>query len=205
MGVMNKPFTSMRLAAVLAAATVLSGCAAISTIESDVQSFAPATTPLQAGPFRFERLPSQEQGAAQAALLEGMAQVALQKRGFALNDAGARYSVQIGAGTSEAVQVFPTPFFGRPFWYPYGQPSLWRGRAFYASPWPDREVYVTRVRLEIRDLTTGRLVYESTATNEQSWFNARAVLPALFEAVLVDFPSPPMGVRKVVVKLPGAS
>ena len=34
--------------------------------------------------------------------------------------------------------------------------------------------------------------------------NANRILPALFQAVLADFPSPPKGVRKVIVKLPGA-
>jgi hypothetical protein len=68
----------------------------------------------------------------------------------------------------------------------------------------DRESYVTRVRMEIRDLGTGKVVYESTATNEESWFNPARVLPALFEAAMADFPTPPKGVRKVVVKLPGA-
>ena len=67
----------------------------------------------------------------------------------------------------------------------------------------DRESYVTRVRVEIRDLGTGKVVYESTATNEESWFNPSRVLPALFEAALADFPTPPKGIRKVVVKLPG--
>jgi predicted small secreted protein len=187
--------------ALLAAAMLLSGCATVSTVESDVQSFSAAPTPVQPGPFRFERLPSQDQDAGQAALLEGMAQKALEKAGFSRNDAAARFSVQIGAGTSEAVLAYPDPFYGRYAWS-FGRPRLWHGRPFYTSPWPDRELYITRVRLEIRDLGNGKVVYESTATNEESWFNANRVLPALFEAVMADFPTPPKGVRKVIIKLP---
>ncbi len=194
------------LAALVAAAAVLTGCATVSTVESEVQSFATTPSPVQAGTFRFERLPSQEQDAAQAASLEGMAQAALVKAGFSRVDTGARYSVQIGAGTAETVAAFPEPFFGRSAWSPFGRPRMWHGRHFYGSPWPlDRESYVTRVRLEIRELSSGKLVYESTATNEESWFNPARVLPALFEAALADFPTPPKGVRKVVVKLPGGS
>jgi predicted small secreted protein len=193
---MMKPIT----AALLATALLLGGCATVSTVESNVQSFSAAPKPMQPGPFRFERLPSQDQDVNQSAWLEGMAQTALEKAGFSRNDAAARYSVQIGASTSEAV-AYPDPFFGRFAWL-FGRPRLWHGRAFYASPWPDRELYVTRVRLEIRELTTGKVVYESVATNEESWFNAKRVLPALFEAVMADFPSPPMGVRKVIIKLP---
>lgn len=192
--------------ALFAAAVLLTGCATVSTVESDVQSFATTPTPVQAGTFRFERLPSQEQDAAQAASLESMAQAALVKAGFSRVETGARYSIQIGAGTAETVSAFPEPFFGRSTWSPFGRPRIWHGRHFYGSPWLlDRETYVTRVRLEIRELGSGKLVYESTATNEENWFNPARVLPALFEAALADFPSPPKGVRKVVVKLPGAS
>ncbi len=192
--------------ALVAAAVVLTGCAAVSTVESKVQSFAATPTPVQAGTFRFERLPSQDQDAAQAASLEGMAQAALVKAGFSRVDTGARYSVQIGAGTAETVSSFPEPFFGRSAWSPFGRTRMWHGRHFYGSPWLlDRESYVTRVRVEIRELSSGKLVYESSATNEESWFNPARVLPALFEAALADFPTPPKGVRKVVVKLPRAS
>ena len=198
-----KPLVRMALVAV---AAVLTGCATVSTVESDVQSFATTPTPVQAGTFRFERLPSQDQDATQAASLEKMAQAALVKAGFSRVDTGARYSVQIGAGTAETVSAFPDPFFGRSAWSPFGRPRMWHGRHFYGSPWlMDRENYVTRVRLEIRELSSGKLVYESTATNEESWFNPARVLPALFEAALADFPTPPKGVRKVVVLLPGAS
>lgn len=196
---LSKPIVA---AIVATAALLLGGCATVSTVESDVQSFSAAPAPVQAGTFRFERLPSQDQDTGQAALLEGMAQTALQRAGFSRDDSSAtRYSVQIGAGTSQAVLDYSDPFFGR-FAWSFGRPRMWHGRPFYAAPWPDREVYVTRVRLEIRDLGTGKVVYESTATNEASWFDAKRVLPAMFEAAMADFPSPPKGVRKVVVKTP---
>lgn len=189
--------------ALVAAAIALTGCATVWTVESDVQSFATTPSPVQAGTFRFERLPSQDVDATQAASLEGMAQAALMKAGFSRMDSGARYSVQIGAGTEQTVSTFHDPFFGRSAWAPFGRPRMWFGQHFYGSPWLfDRESYVTRVRVEIRELGTGKVVYESTATNEESWFNPARVLPALFEAALADFPTPPKGVRKVVVKLP---
>jgi len=193
------------LVALVTTAALLTGCATVSTVESDVQSFSTTPTPVQAGTFRFERLPSQNQDVAQAASLEAMAQAALVKAGFSRVESGARYSVQIGAGTIEAVQTYSDPFFGRAAWSQFGHHRMWYGRNFYGSPWLDRESFVTRVRLEIRDLGTGAVVYESTATNEESWFNPARVLPALFEATLADFPSPPKGVRKVVVQLPAGS
>ncbi len=202
----NRFLKPLARVALLTMAVLLTGCATVSTVESEVQSFAASPTPIQAGTFRFERLPSQEQDAAQAASLEKMALAALVKAGFSPADSGARYSVQIGAGTAETVQAYPDPFFGRMQWSPFGRPRIWHNRPLYTSPWLlDRESYVTRVRVEIRELSSGKLVYESTATNEESWFNPSRVLPALFEAALADFPTPPKGVRRVVVKLPGAS
>jgi hypothetical protein len=194
-----KPLAMAALGAALA--LTLAGCATVSTVESEVQSFATAPTQVQPGPFQFERLPSQDQDTAQAAALEKMAQAALERRGFSRVDAGARYSVQIGAGTLNQVQTYPEPFFGRFAWRGYGHNRLWRGRLLYGPSWPDRETFITRVRLKIRDLGNGKLVYESAATNELSWSDSGRVLPALFEAALTDFPSPPKGVRKIVVNL----
>lgn len=190
------------LVAWIATIGVLTGCATVSTVESDVQSFSATPTPVQPDTFRFERLPSQDQDAEQATSLENMAQAALEKAGFNRVESGARYSVQIGAATMEA---FPDPFFGRPAWSQFGRNRMWAGRTYYGSPWLDRESFVTRVRLEIRDLRSGMLVYESSATNEERWYNPARVLPALFEATLADFPTPPKGVRKVVVQRPAGS
>lgn len=116
---MNRHKTSLKslvLVAWVAAVGLLTGCATVSTVESDVQSFSTTATPVQAGTFRFERLPSQDQNAEQATSLESMAQAALLKAGFTRVESGARYSVQIGAGTVEAVQTVPYPFFGRAAW-----------------------------------------------------------------------------------------
>jgi len=201
----SNPLSRCMALAVLALSALLAGCATVSTVESEVLSFSTAPASIQAGPFSFERLPSQYQEPNQTLAFEQMAQVALEKRGFTRNDAGARYSVQIGAWTSDAVLVYPDPFFGRLAGPYFGRPRLWHGRMFYGPPWPDRELYLSRVRLEIRDLGTGKVVYESTATNEQSWFNAAKMFPAMFEAALTDFPSPPSGPRKVIVKLPEGS
>ena len=96
---MNRHKTSLKslvLVAWVAAVGLLTGCATVSTVESDVQSFSTTATPVQAGTFRFERLPSQDQNAEQATSLESMAQAALLKAGFTRMESGARYSVQIG-------------------------------------------------------------------------------------------------------------
>jgi len=190
-------------AALAVAALLLTGCATVSTLESEVLSFSSAPASTQAGPFTFERLPSQYQDPNQTLAFEQMAQAALEKRGFTRNDASPQFSVQVSAATSDAVLVYPDPFFGRFSAAPFGRSRRWHGRVFHAPPWPDSTVHVSRVRLEIRDLRAGTVVYESTATNERSWFDGEKMFPAMFEAALADFPTPPNGVRKVIVKLPG--
>lgn len=199
----RNPLSKSIVVAVLVLAALLTGCATVSTIESEVLSFSSAPASTQAGPFTFERLPSQYQEPNQTLAFEQMAQAALEKLGFTRNDASAQYSVQVSAATSDAVLVYPDPFFGRFAAAPFGRSRHWHGRVFYAPPWPDSTVHVSRVRLEIRDLRAGQVVYESTATNEQSRFDGEKMFPAMFEAALADFPAPPNGVRKVIVKLPG--
>lgn len=199
----RNPFSRPLVTAILALSALLTGCASVSTLESDVLSFASAPVSTQAGPFTFERLPSQYQDLNQTLAFEQMAQAALEKRGFTRNDASPQFSVQVSAATSDAVLVYPDPFFGRFSAAPFGRSRRWHGRVFYGPLWPDSTVHVSRVRLEIRDLRAGTVVYESTATNERSWFDGEKMFPAMFEAALADFPAPPNGVRKVIVKLPG--
>ncbi|MDO8286688.1 MAG: DUF4136 domain-containing protein [Rhodoferax sp.] len=199
----RNPFSRPLVTAILALSALLTGCASVSTLESDVLSFASAPVSTQAGPFTFERLPSQYQDPKQTLAFEQMAQAALEKRGFTRNDASPQFSVQVSAATSDAVLVYPDPFFGRFSAAPFGRSRRWHGRVFYGPLWPDSTVHVSRVRLEIRDLRAGTVVYESTATNERSWFDGEKMFPAMFEAALADFPAPPNGVRKVIVKLPG--
>ncbi len=195
-----------RLARVVLFSTVIgmAGCAGLTTVVGDVSSFARSPTEIRAGSYRFERLPSQEQDPSQAAALEGMAQKALEKAGFKRADNGpVQYSVQVDAWTSEAVEVWPEPRMGR-----WGWPSRfdhlrpWGLRPALYGPWPDRQVYLTKVRVDIRDLASNMVVYETSATNEQNWFVAEQVLPALFEAALSGFPQALPTVHAVSIVLP---
>ncbi len=189
--------------AFLAAVVALAGCASMNTVVGDVSSFASAPADVKAGNFRFERLPSQEQDAAHAQALEDMAQKALEKVGFKRNDGSAQFSVQVGAWTSEAIMVWPEPALGR-----WGWPSRfnhlrpWGAYPHLYGPWPDRQVFLSKVRLEIRDLVSAKVVFEATATNEESWFRANAVLPALFEAALMGFPAANPTVHSVTIAVP---
>ena len=64
-------------------------------------------------------------------------------------------------------------------------------------PWYRREV-----SLLMRRLSDGVLVFETRASSDGYWSDDEAVVPAMFEAALRDFPNPPPGPRRVKIEIP---
>ena len=62
--------------------------------------------------------------------------------------------------------------------------------------------YENQVALLIRDRASGKPLYETHAASESNMRAGSAVLGALFEAALMDFPRLGMNPRRVVVELP---
>jgi hypothetical protein len=195
--------SSIRFAAWIAAAALLllSGCAATYTLDNTVQSFSQLTALPAPATYRFERLPSQQD--ISQAQLETMADPALNQVGLKRDDAKPRLSVQISARLERTVSPWADPwdrgwgwgggFGGRHrhwgagfgMWSPYDSP-----------PWYHREVNVI-----VRDLGANRVVFESRAINDGPWRESADVLPAMFQAVLQGFPTPPPGPRTVNIEL----
>jgi hypothetical protein len=67
---------------------------------------------------------------------------------------------------------------------------------------PPPSQYRHEARLLLRDLTSGLVVYETSATHEGPWSDSDNILRALLAAALKDFPNPPPGVRRVKVEIP---
>jgi hypothetical protein len=212
---------------VLACTLALGGCATRWVVDSQVRSFSelPADAATQAPvPYRFERLPLQQQGpeaARQTDALEAFAMPALDAAGLRRDDAAARYSVQIGARVTRVISPWDDPWlnggwggwggfgYGRPYYGGYGGYGGWGRRGGFgawgggfggfppmANPWYAREVSVV-----MRDLGTQRVVYETHARNDGPYSGDAAVLPAMFQAALRGFPTPPQGVRRVDVEV----
>lgn len=196
--------------AVVVAAVSLAGCGSMRLVDTDVRSFAsPPFVPIGAS-YRFERLPSQQADVAQQTRLEAMAQQALGKAGLQRNDAAASYSVQISA----SMKIDPYSPWDRPWpgWGPgwnfgfgiqsgnvliVGNSPLMPGFGMGETPY-----YWRQVSLIIRDLRTNQVVYETHAAHDGRWADSEAVLPAMFEAALKDFPKPPPGVRRINMEIP---
>jgi hypothetical protein len=195
---------SARFVLVVAAATiVLSGCASTYTLDNQVQSFSQLSSlPAQAS-YRFERSLSQQADPAQQAL-ENLADPSLFRAGFRRDDAAPRYSVQVSASTVRSLSPFGDP------WGPWGWGGGWGvgfhqrhfGAAF-GSRWPGGDPYWfhREVSVLVRELASNKVVYETHAVNDGPWLDNRSVLPAMFDAAMQGFPTPPAGPRRVDIQV----
>ncbi|WP_298925659.1 DUF4136 domain-containing protein [uncultured Ramlibacter sp.] len=181
-------------ALLLAAASLLAGCAGPFLVESNVQSFSSLPAVPSEPRYRFERLPSQ-QAAPMQPQLELLADPALHRAGLRRDDAAPRYSVQVTARVQRVMSPYADPWYGGWGFYGPGY-GLWAPFPAMDSPWYQREIGVV-----LRDLGSNQVVYESHAHSDGPWFNNELVLPAMFDAALQGFPAAPAGPRRVNVQV----
>jgi hypothetical protein len=204
-----RPCTVLLATALLLA---LSGCAVPRMVDSEVQSFTAAVPAVRPALVRFERLPSQQNAAAQdqieALAVQALAKVGLTPAplvsgaisGTAAAAPTARYAVQVSA----QVSALQSPYggsvggsVGGAAWWRRGDPR-WGGFGLELQPtW-----YRHAVRLVLRDSSSGQVVYETTAHFDGPWADSSNLLPVVLDAALQGYPNPPSGARKVVIELP---
>jgi hypothetical protein len=191
----------------LLALALLAGCSGLRLVDNDVQSHARwQAKPAEPGnTYRFERLPSQQGLAAQFEpsqdQLEAMAQTALAKLGLVHLPEAALFTVQISA-TTILQPGYGSQWPGLPvISIGAGTAGSHIGMAFpmmrYEPP-----LYIREVQLILRDSRNHQVVYETRARHSGVWSDARALLPAMLEAALSGFPTPPPGTRRVNVQIP---
>lgn len=204
----------LKVFALGAAAFVLTGCAGVGALNSDVSTY--GTWPAERKPaaYSFERLPSQQEHAEAQKQVEDAARGALQAAGFtpAATPGEAQFMVQVGArvGTSDRWSYYD-PFwnnvsigyafgyrhgFGRGRWG-VGLGGGYGGWSGYGA-WPG---YEREVALLIRDQKTGVLLYEARASNSGASSAINPLLPAMFSAAMKDFPAGGPNPRSVNVEL----
>ncbi len=189
-------------------AVILTGCAIARGIDSNVNTFSRRAAIPVHPTYRFERLPSQQANEARQQRLEALAGPALEHAGLRRGAAAARHSVQIDARVATELSSWADPWMD---WSPgfgwnmrYGPAGHWAAdpdcggwsRGFAPATLPR---YGREVSIVLRELSTGRVVYETRARNAGPYAATDAVLPALFEASLDGFPNPPPGERRVNV------
>jgi hypothetical protein len=200
---------SMALAVL--ALTVLTGCASMRLIDSDVVSVAaaPPGMNLQGAKYRFERLPSQAHNP-EAGLAEQQAQAAMTAVGLVRDDTHAQLSVMVGfSGSSYLADPWGRPL--GPGWSPHGSIAIgtgWGGGfgshigLGMGMRFPPPTHYRREVSLIMRDLKSGQVVYETRASHSGPWSDSMPIFSTLFQAAMANFPNPPTGVRRVNIELP---
>lgn len=183
---------------------VLSGCASMNSVTSDVTSYSQWSPERKPSSFTFERLPSQQAQPEQQDRLEQAARRPLEDAGFteATDSSAAAYSVQLASRLNmyDRYAGYP-PYYDRyGFYGGYGGrlwgPGVGLGMRF-DTPWYEREVSVL-----IRDHKTGQSVYETRARNDGTSSGSPEVLQAMFAAALKDFPQPAVNPRRITVETP---
>jgi len=195
---------------------LIGGCAGLRIIDSQVLAVADAPADyLWAGAsYRFERLPSQRDSP-EFAIAERQAEQALAAVGL-VRRTDVRSGGEAGADTAQlsvllgfqGIQYSPGPWgrsgFGDVFvtnsagvLVPGG--GGWGVGLGLHLPPPPR--FRREVSLIIRDLKTGRVVYETRASHDGPWPDSETVFATLFKAALAGFPRPPAGPQRVDIEI----
>lgn len=182
-----------RVAAVLALAGTLAGCATGYLLDNNVQSFSSLAAVPARPSYRFDRLPSQQASPVQTQI-ETLADPALFKAGLRRDDAAPNYSVQVSARVQPVLSPWADPWNS---WGSYGH--IRQGGIGFGGPFlrMERPWFLREVGVVIRELPSSRVVYETRAANDGPWSDNASVLPAMFEAALQGFPNAPTGMRRV--------
>lgn len=220
MGAARRAIAGLALAA---GAIGLTGCASVYLVDNQVQSFArwsDATAPAGALPqppqrYRFERLPSQREGAAAKAqdALESLAQAALAKLGWTGAEPGVQPSPQWAVQVSVNALRLPRPPWENPWPHPWGGWGGFPGRDYVVTGsgqviWTpmfmnlDPPYYQREVSVVVRQAATGRVVYETRAAHDGIWPDSPAIWGAMLDAALQGFPQAPAGTRQVNLEVP---
>ena len=200
----------MRALTILFAAALMTGCAALNTLDTEVATYSRWPSDRKPATYAFERLPSQQTHPDQQQHLEDAARPAIEAAGFApaADPKAADVTVQVGARiTATDRSPFDDPFwwgpgFRRPF--PYHGRS---GRVFWGPGWryPGSSAfdygYEREVALLIRDRRSGEPLFEASASSDGLTPMVETALPAMFQAVMKDFPNAGANPRRVTVEL----
>ena len=195
------------------AVVLLAGCATgpgmvVAQVNTTVAQ--PPDAVLQAPRYRFEQGPVTPGQPAQAKLRR-MAAGALASVGARRDDANPNVSVRVigqvtmGSYDNSDGWGLPPAYWGDPAYFGFGRGV---GDGWYGNDgtgWPGDEripIYTSRVELTLRDVATGKIVYDTRARHVGATGDTTAVLATLFAAALQGYPNPPTGAREVDMPLP---
>ena len=194
---MWKAFTTLMTGVLLAA------CVGLHELSNEVSTFSQWPAELKPGSYVFERLPSQQMRPESQKRLENAARHAIEGAGFtpAADPKLADFTIQVGA----RVSANERPLYDDPFWWHggvfhshHGGPSFWHPGFIWMASSPS---YEREVALLIRDRRTGEPLFEARATNDGGSPSIGALLQAMFDATMIDFPHGGIHPRRVVTRI----
>lgn len=191
---------------ILALVAGLSGCAALNAVDSDVSTYSQWPAGRAPATYAFERLPSQQARAMEQEKLEAMARHSLESAGFkeAPDAKAADVTVQLGA----RINRYDRSPYDDPLWwhgglYPrFGRGPFWGPPGYFGPRYYDTTYYDREIAVLIRDRQSGQALYEARATNDGTTQGSDALIAAMFEAALKDFPQTGINPRRVTIQLP---
>lgn len=194
-----------RLFCLLLLVLALSACSGMRIVDSDVRAYTAAQGITVPASYRFERLPSQLAQPEQRDDLETVVQTELAKVGMRLDETAPLYSVRLDLRVhKDPRSPWDDPRYSAGFFQ--GFPVMTRHGVLYQYPAPflvmEMPWYRREISLLIRRLADGLLVYETRAASDGYWADDAAVVPAMVEAALRDFPNPPPGPRRISIEIP---
>ncbi|MCK9215496.1 MAG: DUF4136 domain-containing protein [Rhodoferax sp.] len=187
--------------ALLIGVWLLSGCAGVRLVDTQVNSFAPQAIAAGAS-YQFARLPSQMADPVNQEKLEKLAEQALAKVGLRRqNNAPLRVQVSAVQRQEHAMNQDGVGI-GWGLGWVFGHGAISMGNDGTLFPGLDaRPTYWRQVSLIMRN-ASGAVVFESHASHEGIWSDGEVVLAAMLDAALQGFPTPPAGVRQVNIEIP---
>jgi hypothetical protein len=197
---------------------LLTGCASINAIDSDISTYSQWPAHQAPKSYFFERLPSQQNQNKVQDRLEAAAKPSLETAGFqaAADAQSAQVMVQLFIRTTPIEPprvVYPRHYHQRP--WPYTRPyirydhwhhpfdPMWHAKSpFFDDEFPSPPPRLIReVVLIMRERKSQQTVYEAHATTQAYGATSDKLLAALFKAALIDFPNEGVNPRSVSVML----
>lgn len=192
--------TLLRRSCTLLLAALLGACTSMRIVDSEVRSFGAATLVAAPATYQLQRLPSQ-QDAAFEPVVQAVSR-AMAARGLHSVDQSPQSLLTVSWSQREWPRApwesESTPFFGH-FWMGTAGSGGGVGMRFPALdvPWYER-----RLGLVLRDTNTGEVVFETQAQHDGRWRDTEAVLPAMLEAALHNYPGGHPQTQTISIEIP---
>lgn len=191
--------------ALTAALLGVSGCAHLTSVAADVSSYGQWPPERKQQRYMFERLPSQQANADFQGRVEAAVAPMLARKGFVPVASADQADVLIQVAAKASLyddpyrRMYDGGFFGGRFGMGGG---IWGGRGGGVGIGINLEPAQTQMQVDvlIRDRRSSQTLYETHAVHLRYGSVAESVMPALFEAALLDFPAQAISPRRVLVE-----